>query len=77
MFIEPIWLPGCRRARATACRRCGSTQIRGLGHAGSTLLWFACDTCSHVWSISDREDDESTQPESLPLPAPIPHGREH
>jgi hypothetical protein len=73
--MEPVWLPGCSGSvRPTACRRCGSSQIRALGYAGSTVLWFACHGCSHVWSLREiREDDLTPWRE----PPPMPFNQEH
>ena len=38
---------------ARHCRRCGSEDLRPLGHAHSLLFWQICNECSHVWGIPD------------------------
>jgi CheY-like chemotaxis protein len=35
---------------AAQCLRCGATATRWLGRASSTVDWFACAHCQHVWS---------------------------
>jgi hypothetical protein len=58
MPMEPMWIqpPDARRPGwPPACERCHSTNVRDLGLAGSNLQWFACQTCSWVWSTAAEE----------------------
>ena len=60
MPIEPVWIhAGPAGSVLRCCSRCGSVQVRGLGHAGSNLLWFACYACSHVWGLREQAGDAS------------------
>lgn len=34
----------------TVCPRCAGGIIRPLGDASSTLQWFTCQNCQHVWA---------------------------
>jgi len=59
--FEPTWLAPAA-LRPEQCRRCGSPQIRS--HAGSRLLWFACQACSYVWGRRQRGDEDRMLSES-------------
>jgi CheY-like chemotaxis protein len=67
----PAWL-GCAEPTTDAqkpaapgdsrepCPRCGDAKVRNLGNARSTLSWYACSTCQHVWV--DRKPPAVTAP---------------
>jgi len=74
--MEPVWIQyGEPRATARCCRRCGSAQVRALGHAGSNLSWFACYACSYVWGFDEHGKEEST-PLGPPPAASVPPGQD-
>lgn len=50
-----------------ACPRCHKTAVRPLGMAGSSVPWFACQSCDCVWAARDitiapepSSDDDAT-----------------
>jgi hypothetical protein len=45
--VKPLPLPPCPRCHQAA-------GVEEEEHAGSTLRWFRCTLCSHVWSSSPR-----------------------
>jgi len=49
------------------CPRCGSKTTTALGDAGSTLAWYACPTCKHVWFV--RPDDDCAPADDPDHPA--------
>jgi len=38
------------RPTSPSCPRCAGTGVSPTGHVGSTIAWFHCQTCNHVWA---------------------------
>jgi len=50
--------PGSPDVPQPFCTRCRATAVVGLGDAHSTLEWYRCTTCGHIWGAAPQTPTE-------------------
>jgi CheY-like chemotaxis protein len=55
--------------RLPLCPRCRGAAVRPLGMASSTLPWFTCETCEHVWAARDQAPAPEAVVDDTSVPA--------
>lgn len=38
------------------CPRCGAEDTQALGMISSTIYWFTCGQCRHVWGLQGPDE---------------------